>query len=84
MLNFVEITSAPADAPKISQFKDRMLSAECRNASAFQQNLNPGRSCVYSFSCKSARCKEGICVGRKKFEYCEDDRDCAAGYYCRT
>ena len=61
-----------------------MLSADCRNASSYSQNLLPGRSCVYSFSCKSARCKEGVCVGRQKFDFCEDDADCDAGYYCRT
>ena len=34
---------------KTSQFKDRMLTAECLNSSALVQNLLPGRQCSYHF-----------------------------------
>lgn len=43
---------------KLSQFKYKKLSAECREIIGVRKNLLPGRFCTDSYQCVSSYCKE--------------------------
>lgn len=54
-----------------SQFKDKKLSAECKQIIGVRKDLLPGRFCTASYQCRSSYCsKEEQCLGRPKDESC--------------
>lgn len=78
-----EYTNTAGEVIEISPFKDKMTDAYCKDVSALNQDLLPGRACRDGYNCKSSNCKELVCIGRAKNENCVDDSDCDAGLYCR-
>lgn len=53
-----QINAVLKDNDPDSQFKDKKLSAECRQIIGVRKDLLPGRFCTDSYQCRSSYCKE--------------------------
>ena len=70
-----------------SAVKEKQKSAYCKEPSAMNQDLLPGRECVSSSQCESSICtgekeKQKYCLGRKEGQHCAKHEDCKQGTYC--